>query len=333
MATIKDIANRLGISLGTVSKGLNGASDISEELRQAVLDTAVEMGYMTKKMKQEGHKKLCIFIENMDYLEPEQFGYDIILGFKQAAYRDNWHVTILPITPAFQMKEKYDTYMLKNGYSGGFLVGFALQDEWMSQLENTSVPTALFDNCIKRNPNVSYIGTDSFEGIEFVIEHLISLGHRRIAFLNGSLHSMITEHRQQAFYDSMQAHGLPVEDYFVANGYYVIESAKFSLPTFLEHGATAVVCGSDVIAYGVIEECKQRGLRVPEDISVVGFDDLPPSAKTEPPLTTVRQDRIELGKCGYMALHGLINHVSISKTLLRPHFVERNSTSKRIEEQ
>lgn len=326
MVTIKDIANKLGISIGTVSKGLNGASDISDELRQLVLDTAVEMGYTTKKMKKEEHKKLCLFIENMDYTEPEHFGYDIVLGFKQAAYRDNWDVTVLPITPAFQLEEKYDTYMLKNGYSGAYLIGLALQDEWMVQFENTTVATALFDNYIRKNPNVSYIGTDSFEGIDIIIDHLVKLKHNKIAFLNGSLHSMITEHRGQAFYESMTAHNLPVDENLIANGYYVSESARDFVPSFLKNGATAIVCGNDLIAYGVINECERRGFKVPDDISVIGFDDLPLSARMTPSLTTIRQERIELGKCGYMALHSLINHVSVSKTLLRPRLMIREST-------
>ena len=106
MATIKDIANKLGVSIGTVSKGLNGASDISNELRQLILDTAVEMGYTTKRMKKEENKKLCVFVENIEYESPDHFGYDIILGFKQAAYRDNWSVTVLPLTSEFQQQEK-----------------------------------------------------------------------------------------------------------------------------------------------------------------------------------------------------------------------------------
>lgn len=331
MATIKEIAQRLGVSISTVSKGLNGASDISAELRQTILDTAVEMGYVTKRMKKDAHKKLCIFIENMDYESASQFGYDIILGFKQAAYRDNWHVEVLPVTPDFQKKEKYDTFMLKNGYSGAFLVGFSLKDNWMEQLSGTSIATALFDNSIRKNPNVAYIGTDSFEGIDTAIEHLVRLGHTRIGFLNGSLHSMITEHRQQAFYDSMASHQLALNHRLVANGYYVAESAKDFVPAFLENGATAIVCGNDLLAYGAMKECEKRGLRVPDDISIIGFDDLPFSAHTVPSLTTVRQERSELGKCAYMALHSLMNHVSVSKMLLRPQFIVRNSTAKAVD--
>ncbi len=331
MATIREIAEKLGVSISTVSKGLNGASDISIELRQTILDTAVEMGYITKRMKKEEHRKLCVFVENMDYESASQFGYDIVLGFKQAAYRDNWHVEVLPVTPAFQKEEKYDTFMLKNGYSGAFLLGFALKDAWMSQLKNTGIATVLFDNFILKNPNVAYIGTDSFEGIDTAIDHLVRLGHTKIAFLNGSLHSMITEHRQQAFYESMAAHSLAIEEKLVANGYYVAESAKDFVPSFLENGATAIVCGNDLLAYGTIKECEKCGCRVPEDVSVIGFDDLQTSAFMSPPLTTVRQERTELGKCGYMTLHSLMNHVSVSKTLLRPGFIVRNSTAKAVD--
>lgn len=327
MATIKDIADKLGISAGTVSKGLNGASDISDALRQAVLDTAVEMGYTTKRMKKEEHKKLCIFMENMDYETSNQFGYEIILGFRQAAYRDKWDVIVSPIHPAFQIEEKYDTFMLKNGYSGAFLVGFTLQDSWMAQLNTTTIPTVLFDNYIKKNPHVAYVGTDSFEGIDSAIDHLAALGHKRIAFFNGSPNSMVSDQRLQAYIDSLASHSLEYNDKLTAYSYYVVENAKYHVPVFLAEGATAILCSNDYLASGVIAECKLRGLQVPEDISVIGFDDLPVSTEIDPPLTTIRQDRIELGKCAYFAMNCLINHVSISRTMLRAQYIERASTA------
>ena len=328
MATIKDIANRLGVSVSTVSKGLNGASDISEELRQAVLDTAVELGYSTKRSRKVENRKLCIFVENMEYESPKEFAYEVILGFRQNAFRHNWDVSIVPVTPSFQMEEKYDTYLLKNGYCGGFLMGFSLHDEWIKQLASTTMPTVLLDNFIPNNPNVCYIGTDSFEGIEMAVKHLYNGGHKRIAFLNGSLYSMVSDQRQEAFENTMQELGLAVEADLMARGYYVSDSAKYHVPGFLSAGATAIVCASDLIAKGVIDECKERGFRIPEDISVIGFDDIPLAATFDPPLTSVRQDRNEIGRCAYVILNSLIHHIAISKTLLRPQLIERESTGR-----
>lgn len=326
MATIKDIANKLGVSVSTVSKGLNGANDISEQLRQTVLETAVEIGYTTKQMRTKENQKLCIFIENMEYQSPEHFGYDIILGFKQAAYPAHYDVSVVPVTPQFQSDEKYDTYMLKNGYVGAFFVGFALKDAWMEQLHTTTIPTSLFDNYIRKNPNVSYIGTDSFEGIDDAIEHLTTLGHRKIAMISGSSYSFITEQRRQAYIESMAAHNLEIDKQWMPYGYYVAAAAKPHVMNLLSLGVTAIVCGNDLLASGVLEECRAHGFRVPEDISIIGFDDVPISAELNPPLTTVRQDRIELGKCGFYTLHSAINHVSVSKNLLRPQLIIRNST-------
>lgn len=328
MATIKDIANRLGVSVSTVSKGLNGASDISDELRQMVLDTAVEMGYSTKRSKKVENRKLCIFIENMNYETIDEFGYDIVLGFKQNAFRRKWDVDILPITPAFQEEEKYDTFLLKNGYCGAFLMGLALHDSWIKQLENTTMPTVLLDNFISGNPNVCYLGTDSYEGIAMAVNHLVNLGHKNIAFLNGSLYSLVSDQRQEAFENAMAAASLPVQKDLTAYGYYVSDSAKYHVPGFLAAGATAVVCGNDLIAKGVIDECTKRGFRVPEDVSVVGFDDISIAATFDPPLTTIRQERNELGRCAYDILNSLIHHIPISKTLLRPKLIERESTAR-----
>lgn len=328
MTTIKDIANHLGISISTVSKGLNGASDISEDLRQLVLDTAVEMGYQTKKMKKDEYKKLCLFIKNMDYKTPQDFGYDIILGFKQAAFRDHWNVDIIPVTPTFQISEKYDTYMLKNGYSGAFFVGFSLHDAWLDQLKETTIPTVLFDNYIPKNPHVSYIGTDNDEGIDAAVEHLYQLGHRKIAFLNGPSYSMISKSRHQAFIDSMEKHDLIIHHELAVYGDFSADAAREHIPNFLMSGATAILCSSDVIASGAISECQRSGYRVPNDISIIGFDDLPISSTIQPLLTTIRQNRIVLGRTGYYSLNSMLHGVAISKTLLHPELVVRSSTAK-----
>ncbi len=325
MATIKDIADRLGVAVSTVSKGLNGAPDISEELRQLVLDTAVEMGYRTKKMRKEEHKKLAILVENMEYEHEDDFGYDLILGFRQMAYRDNWAVNVVPVTPRLMSREKYNTYMLKHGYLGAFAMGFALKDNWMGQIAHTDIPTALLDNYVPLNQRVGYVGTDSGEGIEMAVRKLYDEGHRKIAFLNGSPNSWVSEQRQTAYINALKEVGLKPDSKLTAYGYYVADSARYHVPGMLKEGATAILCGNDLIASGVYEVCKSEGLKIPDDISVIGFDDLPIASELTPQLSTIRQDRTELGKCAYFTLNSLIHKVSISKTMLRPQFIERGS--------
>lgn len=325
--TIKDIAIKLGISIGTVSKGLNGASDISEELRQIVLDTAIEMGYKTKKMKKDAHKKLCVFIENMEYESANEFGYEIILGFKQMACRDLWEIELVPINPSIQASCKYDNYMLKNGYSGSFMIGLSLEDDWIKQLTKTKFPTVLLDNYIEHNPIVGYVGTDSYEGIDLAVDHLHKLGHRKIAFFSGSPNSMVTSQRYEAYVNSMSLHKLEISKDMIAFGYYVLESAKFHIPDLLSSGATAIICGSDLMAVGAIQECVRRGFRVPEDVSITGFDDLPIAYQINPPLTTIRQDRINIGKSAYQVFTCLNNNVSVSRANLRAELIERGSTA------
>ena len=326
MVTIKDIANKLGVSISTVSKGLNNADDISNEMRQKVLDTAIEMGYTPKKSKSGENRKICIFIENMDYENIDQFGYEIIVGFKLSATRKNWKIDVVPTNLHMQTVEKYDSYMLKNGYSGAFLLGFELHDDWIKQLNKTTVPTVLLDNFIERNHKVGYVGTDNYEGIELAIDYLFNLGHEKIAFLNGAKNSMVSNQRNEAFVTSIKQHGLKVEKNLIQFGYYVPDCAKDHFPAFLEHGATAVLCASDNMASGVIQEAKKNGLEVPRDMSVIGFDDLPIAAHFTPSLTTIRQDRIELGKSAFILLDGLMHDIAFSKLLLRPKFIVREST-------
>ena len=216
--------------------------------------------------------------------------------------------------------------MMKRGYKAGFFVGFTLNDPWLINISNTTTPTVLLDNIEERNPHVAYIGTDSGEGLEAAIAYLHRLGHKKIAFLNGEENSYISKNRAHCFRKSCRKYKVDFTD-LIENGDYTIECAKKYVEGFINKGATAICTSSDLMAMGVINECERLGKKVPEDISVIGFDDLPLSAHMTPPLTTIRQSRIDLGKQGFMTLYGLLNGVRISHTTLRPEFIIRKTTS------
>ncbi|XCP86656.1 LacI family DNA-binding transcriptional regulator [Roseburia hominis] len=325
MPTINDIAVKLGISKGTVSKALNNADDVSETLRKKVLETAVEIGYKKNRVRKDSPNKLCIIVENMDYRNPMSFGYEIVLGFKKLAVPDGWTVETVDITPDSQKQQSYDTFMLEHKYQGAFILGFSLSDPWMEDLKTARTPAVLYDNYIQENPAVSYIGVNNEEGLDMAVSYLKELGHTRIGYLGGALESRITQARYNAYLQAMKNHELATSDEITGFSYHVSECIQQFLPCLLEEKVTAILCSHDSFASAVMQHLTELGYQVPEDVSVIGFDDAPFSAYTMPPLTTIRQDRSALGRCGYYALRSLLDHTAISTLLLRAELVKRES--------
>ncbi len=325
MPTIIDIAAKLGVSKGTVSKALNNSSDISETLRKKVVETAVEMGYEKNRVRRNRAQKLCIIVENMACSNESDFGYEIIMGFKKLALPAGWEVDIVEMTKEEQFKISYDMFMMQNEYRGAFILGFALTDPWMEELKTSRTPAVLYDNYIMENPSVSYIGINNEEGVNLAISYLKELGHTRIGYLGGAMESYIMRARYYAYFHSMEYHGLSAEEELTGYSYHISECTQKYLPVLLEKKVTAILCCHDALAHAVLNHCLELGYRIPEDISIIGFDDAPFSAYTTPPLTTIRQDRSALGRCGYYALSSLLNHTSISSLLLRAELIKRQS--------
>lgn len=322
MITLNDIAARLGISKSTVSKGLSNASDVSEELRKKIIETAAEMGYIGRRSP----KKLCIMVENMGYEEPNQFGYGLIAGFQEMARPEGWTVDVVPLTEEYQRTVTYREVMSSGGWRGAFVLGFSLLDPWMEEFKTARIPTVLYDNYIKENPFIASVGCDNRGGMEEAVRHLYALGHRRIGLLSGPLDSYILKERYNAYRGAMEKCGLPVDEELIGMGYFVAECTRKYLPKLLEKGATAVLCSDDSRAVAAYTECVDRRIRVPGDVSIIGFDDLPITAYMNPALTTVRQDRMALGKCGYYALQCLLNNMDIHSIVLRAPLVVRGSS-------
>ena len=122
MATLEDIARVLGVTKGTVSKAFSGAGDISEAMRRAVLETAVELGYSRLPRSCQA-PRLCVFIENMTYEHPKDFGWDLVTGFRKLAEPEGCVVDIIPLSPELQRQDHYDEYMLRDNYQGALFLG------------------------------------------------------------------------------------------------------------------------------------------------------------------------------------------------------------------
>lgn len=324
MATLDDIARKLGISKSTVSKALNGAKDVSKAMRQKVLETAVDMGY-SRAARSAEMPRLAVFVINMEYEKPEDFGYELVMGFRRAAEPSGYQVDVVPLTLQTQLDTHYDTFMVQNNYSGSLLLGLSLLDPWMKDFETCKTPAILYDNHINSNPLVTHIGVDNAEGMELAVQYLKGLGHTRIGYLSSALQAYVYRERHGAFFRAMAAAGLEMNDSLSGNADFINECLSLHLPRILKAGCTAIVCSHDLLAHSVTIHCREMGLRIPEDISILGFDDIPMCRYTRPPLTTIRQDRINIGKSAFYAMLNQLNNVHPSSLLLHPELIERSS--------
>ena len=323
MATLDDIARQLGVAKSTVSKALNGADDVSENMRRAVLEKAVELGY--SRALRGAQPRIAVFITNMEYAKPDDFGYDIVIGFRKLAEPAGYHVEIIPLDIPTQQNIRYDEFMILGNYRGGLFLGLSLLDPWLKDFETCRTPTVLYDNKVEGNPHVTYVGIDNFEGMEQVVEYLKGLGHQKIGYLTGGLESYITQKRCKAFFRAVEKNGLPCGEELLGSNYHVTKCMDEHLQRLLDLGCTAFVCSHDLMAKTAIEYCNQLGLKVPEDISVMGHDDGPLCPVTVPPLSSVRQNRTELGKSAFYALSSQMGNVNLSIILLHAELIVRDS--------
>ncbi len=324
MATMDDIAQELGLSKGTVSKAFSGAKDISRKTQRAVLEKAVELGY-SRMNHSTAAPRVALFLIHMDYLNPDDFGFDMIVGFRKAAEPLGYQVQVIPLSLELQNSIPYDQYMMRENFCGGVFLGMSLIDPWIKEFENCVTPTVLYDNHISCNAHVTSIGVDNEESISMAVNHLYSLGHRRIGYLGSALEAYVYKQRWHTFIRVMKGRGLQADEAVMGNAYHVSECLSQHLPRLLKNGCTAIICSHDMLALGVMHHCSELHLRIPEDISILGHDDMPFCQFTQPPLTTVRQDRAALGKSAFYALSSQLNGVPLGTYLLHPQLTLRQS--------
>lgn len=325
MATMDDIARHLGVTKGTVSKALSGAADVSETTRKSVLEAAVELGY-SRIPRTGASRRVCIFIQNMEWEKPEDFGWEIVTGFRKLAEPAGYQVDIIRLTEQLQKESRYDEYMLLHCYQGALFLGLTLLDIWMEDFKTCSTPAVLYDNSVKSNPAVTQVGIDNDEGMDMAVTRLKELGHQKIGYLSSALGAYIYQARYASFFHALRKNRLPAQRDLAGYAFRLAECLEKHFPRLLDRGCTAIICSHDLLAHMVLIHCLELGIAVPGQLSVIGFDDLPLCQYTIPPLSTIRQNRTELGKSAYYALSSQIERTPISTLLLHAELIERRST-------
>ena len=332
--TSADVAHAAGVSRTTVSFVLNRRTDVKipDETRERVLAAAAQLGYHPHApARQLAHGRSHILALVMRQT-PEQVASDAILaetlrGLATAARARRFRVMVEPLA----LEGGNGTYedLVRGQHADGLIIsGPRIDDPYLQALARDGFPIVL--QGAMPGLDVASVDVDNVEGARGAVAHLISLGHRRIACItNAPLVYTAAQDRYEGYARALGEAGLEVEPDLVETGLFDAPSGHEAMRRLLARTSfTAVFVASDVVALGAIGALREAELRVPEDVSVVGFDDIPLAPYFDPPLTTVRLPAFELGQAaGHALLERISDPSKAGRTLLPTELIVRASTA------
>jgi LacI family transcriptional regulator len=296
-ATLANVAASAGVSVATVSKVLNGRHDVAPATRALVQEHLHEHDYVARRVRAAQPPALELFFHG----QLNAYHTEVLQGVVEAATEAGVAV-VVSVRPRGQRSgasrpAAWARELATAGRQGAIVVTSELAAADLAALTRARMPVVVIDPLNLPSARVTSVGSTNFAGGLLATQHLLDLGHRRIAYLGGPAAAACNQARMQGYRGAMEAAGAPVPDGYVRTGRFSYEHGIVGGVALLDlpDPPTAVFAGSDETALGVIEAARSRGLRVPEDLSVVGFDDTPVARLAAPPLTTVRQPLREMG--------------------------------------
>ena len=296
--TIKDIAKRAGVSHSTVSRALRVNHLVSSETSKRIHDIAQEMGYrpsaVARSLKTNRTQVLGVIVSSIS----DPFFGEILNGIEASAQAGGYSLFIAASQHDPIKERQIVQTMMEQRTDGVIICSSSFSPEHGRQLLSYGFPVVVVNHQGSESFNYS-IYHDDIDGSSQITRHLISQGHKRIAYLGNSQSGRTTQDRLRGFLDAMaEAHLEVPENYVhhVEGSEPVLGAESVQYFVKLNPRPTAIICFNDMLAIGVLKGCEQSGLRVPEDISVTGFDNITYSAFTTPSLTTFDQPKFSIGQ-------------------------------------
>ncbi len=329
--TIKEVAEKAGVSQSTVSLVLNNKKAVRESTRKKVLQVIEEMNFHPQRsartLASQKTGNLGFLISEAHFTRAEPFYTRIFLGCEFEARQFDYYILLTSVEDAFSSKKL--PRFLKEGNVDGVIAAGSLNNRWLYEIRKMGLPVVLIDYY---PPKYKWpcVLIDNAEGAREAVRYLQNLGHQKIAFIGGSVFHPSIQERFRGYVQAMEEAGLDTtrwvirdkEETRAEDGYLAMQEllAQNELPT-------AVFAANDAMALGVLKAVREKGLQVPDDISVVGFDNIEITNHTAPPLTTMRVRMEEMGALAVKMIHDIIEEKKTlrEKILVPVDLVERES--------
>ncbi|MCS7227492.1 MAG: LacI family transcriptional regulator [Endomicrobia bacterium] len=317
---ISDIAKRCNVSTATVSLVLSNNPRISEKTKQKVLKIIKELGYYpniaARALSRNRTNTLCVVIPQISNVFTNPFFAEVLSGIYDCVSQNNYRILLEVATYEFCLYKKYLQLFKERSIDGMLYVGSTLKDKYLIDIEKENLPFFLVGSYFPKDdgPELSYVISDNVTGGYLATKHLINLGHRKIGFITGHFKIISARDRYIGYKKALKEAKITFDSCLIAKadfdektGY---SAAKKLLSLPKSKRPTAIFAGNDLMAIGAITAVRDFGMKVPQDIAIVGMDNLKISFSCEPPLTTVDYNIYDMGK---VACHKLIEQIETGK--------------------
>ncbi|MEU4835130.1 substrate-binding domain-containing protein [Streptosporangium sp. NPDC023615] len=327
--TIAEIAARASVSVSTVSKVVNGRAEVALGTREAIERIIEEHGY--RRQRKPASRAATIELVFHELEPASGYAMEIISGVEQVTRRHRLSLVLSQLQGRQVADPAWFEGLLHRRPSGVIAVFSGFTAAQLEQLRKREIPVVLVDPTGEPSHEVPSVGAGNWSGGLTATRHLLELGHRRIAIVAGPTHLLSARARLDGYRAAMDQAGVPVDPRLVRGASFVFEDgiehalALLALPD----PPTAIFGSNDGLAMGIYQAVARTGLRVPDDVSVMGFDDLTPAQWVNPPLTTVRQPLRDMGMAGASMAVSLAMGESLpqNRLILSTELVVRGSTA------
>lgn len=312
MASMKDIAAKCKVSVATVSKALNDQSDIGEQTRNLIKQTAKEMGYFpnsqarTLRTNRSYNIGVLFVDEGQSGLTHDYFS-KVLDSFKLAVEEAGYDLTFINCSKKRAERLSYLEHSKYRLFDGVVIACIDFSDPEVIELANSDLPLVTIDYAFN---NRSSVVSNNYGGMVELVKYIVSKGHKKIAYICGE-DTAVTKNRLAAFYNVLESAKIDVPDEYVCHGSYrnMAKTEKFTKELLeLSNPPTCILYSDDYSAMGGLNAIREKGLKIPEDISIAGYDGISIASQIEPRITTIRQDTSEIGRRAALKLISLIEH-------------------------
>ncbi|AOP44573.1 DNA-binding transcriptional regulator CytR [Edwardsiella piscicida] len=328
-ATMKDVAKYAGVSTATVSRALMNPEKVSAATRQKVEQAVLAVGYaphtLARSNKRGESRTILVIVP--DICDP--FFAEVIQGIERTAAEHGYLVLLGDCAQQMQQEKTFVNLIITKQIDGMLLLGSNIPFD-ASKEEQRNLPPMVMANEFAPELELPTVHIDNLTAAFKAVLYLHDLGHQRIGCLAGPEHMPLSQYRLQGYIQALRRCGLS-ETGYVAHGDFTFEAGAKALAQLmaLPQPPTALFCHSDVMAIGALSQAKRLGIKVPEELSIIGFDDIRLAQYADPPLTTVAQPRYQIGREAMLLLLEQLHHhrVVSGSRLLDSELIIRGSTA------